>query len=321
VQTETSNSKSHTLAFYNLENLFDYREDAAVCDDGFLPKSERRWTKKRYEDKILKLGQVISQIGDPSYETPPAIIGLAEVENKAVLHDLTQSKYLRHHNYGFVHYDSQDERGIDVALLYHRDVFELMHAETFSVYLEKEPGVQYFTRDILLVSGELHSEKIHLIVNHWPSRFEGLETSAIKRMAVAKKVLKIIEQLQFDDPKAKILVMGDFNDDPDNDSMKHLVDEAGLVNAMETLRSYSRGSHKHRFKWHLFDQILLTSNFFESRSNQLKYDKADIYDPQYLKTYEGRFKGQPFGTFVGTKYKGGFSDHFPVYLCLKRVSV
>lgn len=321
MHTETSNTKFYTLAFYNLENLFDYREGSTVFDTGFMPNSERQWTKKRYEDKILKLGQVISQIGDPSYETPPAIIGLAEVENNAVLHDLTQSEHLRHHNYGFVHFDSRDERGIDVALLYDRDVFKLMHAETFSVYLEKEPGVQDFTRDILLVSGELHSEKIHFIVNHWPSRFEGLETSAIKRVSAAKRVLDIIKQLQFEDPNSKILVMGDFNDDPGDASVKYFVGKAGLFNAMETLRSFSRGSLKPSFKWHLFDQMMLTPNFFETKSGQLKFDKVDIYDPHILKTHKGKFKGQPFRTFSGTKYKGGFSDHFPVYLRLKLVTV
>lgn len=310
-------STSYTIAFYNLENLFDIYNDATKYDDDFLPRSEKQWTKKRYDKKVLKLGQVISKIGIDESKKSPSLVGLAEVENKNVIRDLIESNYLSEFDYDFVHYDSQDERGIDVALLYDRNVFEVTSSKTYSIYLEDEIGEQDYTRDILLVSGKLHSEKIHCIVNHWPSRREGEKESSHKRLKAAQKVLDIINEVYKSDPNAKILVMGDFNDNPGNDSIKFLVQEAGLYNPMETLLSYSRGTLNHNFQWNLFDQILFTTNFFETENNSLKFDEANIFDEKFLTQYKGKFKGQPFRTFVGRKYKGGYSDHFPVYLHLK----
>lgn len=307
---------THTIAFYNLENLFDIYNDATKHDNDFLPGSEKRWTKKRYDRKIYKLGQVISKIGFEESEKPPAIVGLAEVENKNVIQDLINSKDLENYNYDFVHYDSQDERGIDVALIYDKTFFSVEKSKTYSVYLEDEIGDQDYTRDILYVSGFLHSEKLHCIVNHWPSRREGELLSNPKRIKAAEKVIEIINNIKQDDPNAKILVMGDFNDNPSNDSMKLLSQKAELYNPMETMLSYSRGSLNHNFKWNLFDQILFSTNLFETQKDKLKFDEANIFDEKFLTQYKGKFKGQPFRTFAGKKYKGGYSDHFPVYVQL-----
>lgn len=307
---------THTIAFYNLENLFDIYNDATKHDNDFLPGSEKRWTKKRYDRKIYKLGQVISKIGFEESEKPPAIVGLAEVENKNVIQDLINSKDLENYNYDFVHYDSQDERGIDVALIYDKAFFSVEKSKTYSVYLEDEIGDQDYTRDILYVSGFLHSEKLHCIVNHWPSRREGELLSNPKRIKAAEKVIEIINNIKQDDPNAKILVMGDFNDNPSNDSMKLLSQKAELYNPMETMLSYSRGSLNHNFKWNLFDQILFSTNLFETQKDKLKFDEANIFDEKFLTQYKGKFKGQPFRTFAGKKYKGGYSDHFPVYVQL-----
>ena len=308
---------TYTIAFYNLENLFDIYNDASKFDDDFLPRSEKRWTKKRYDRKLLKLGEVIAKIGYDESRTNPSIVGLAEVENKNVIRDLIQSHHLSEFDYDFVHYNSQDERGIDVALLYDKTVFEVKNSKTYSIYLEDEIGEQDYTRDILLVSGILHSELIHCIVNHWPSRREGEKESKHKRLKAAKKVLEIMSDIRRTDQDAKILVMGDFNDNPGNDSIKFLAEEGHLFNPMETLISYSRGTLNHNFQWNLFDQILFTTNFFETENNTLKFDEANIFDEKFLTQYKGKFKGQPFRTFVGRKYKGGYSDHFPVYLHLK----
>lgn len=307
---------THTVAFYNLENLFDIYNDATKHDNDFLPASDKRWTKKRYDRKLFKLGQVISKIGFDNTQKPPAIVGLAEVENKNVLKDLIQSKDLEPYDYGIVHYNSQDERGIDVAMIYDKTVFTVEYSKTFSIYLEDDIGEQDYTRDILLVSGVLHSEKVYCIVNHWPSRREGEEESMHKRLKAAQKVVEIINSIQTESPDAKILVMGDFNDNPSNESIKFLTNNAGLYNPMETMLSYSRGSLNHNFKWNLFDQILFSTNFFETRKNRLKFDEADIFDEKFLTQYKGKFKGQPFRTYVGKKYKGGYSDHFPVYVQL-----
>lgn len=307
----------YTVAFYNLENLFDIYNDASKFDDDFLPYSEKRWTKKRYEKKVLKLGEVISKIGYDETKSHPTIVGLAEVENKNVIRDLIESEQLARFDYDFVHYNSQDERGIDVALLYDKSKFEVKNSKTYSIYLEDDIGDQDYTRDILLVSGILHSEMIHCIVNHWPSRREGEKESEHKRLKAAQKVLQIIEEVRGKHDNAKILVMGDFNDNPGNDSMKFLVQQGQLHNPMETLLSYSRGTLNHNFQWNLFDQILFTTNFFETENNTLKFDEANIFDEKFLTQYKGKYKGQPFRTFVGRKYKGGYSDHFPVYLQFK----
>ncbi|WP_299225203.1 endonuclease [uncultured Psychroserpens sp.] len=308
----------YTVAFYNLENLFDVSDNKRTHDNDFLPYSEKRWTKKRYERKCYKLSEVISKIGRNKTKKPPTLIGVAEAENKRVLKDLIATKYLSTYNYGIVHYDSKDERGIDVGFLYDKDEFKLETSETFSVYIEKEPGIQDYTRDILLISGLLDNERVHCIVNHWPSRREGVEISSVKRIAAAKKVISIIEDLKKTESQPKIIVLGDFNDNPNNKSVKYLSQSTSLFNPMETLFSYSRGSQNHNFRWNLFDQILFTTNFFETRPKRLKFESANIFDEKFLTQYKGKFKGQPFRTFVGRKYKGGFSDHFPVYMLLSK---
>nr|WP_321245470.1 endonuclease/exonuclease/phosphatase family protein [uncultured Psychroserpens sp.] len=321
MNSQESKTSEYTIAFYNLENLFDIHNDATKHDGDFLPGSEKRWTKKRYERKLFKLGQVISKIGFENTQRPPAIVGLAEIENENVIKDLIQSKDLQPYDYGLVHYDSKDERGIDVALIYDKTVFTVEDSKTYSVYLEDDIGEQDYTRDILLVSGMFQNERLHLIINHWPSRREGELISNPKRIKAAEKVLEIIEAIKADHSNPKILVMGDFNDNPGNDSVKLLSNKGELYNPMETLLSYSRGSVSHNFKWNLFDQILFSTNFFETEKNKLKFDEANIFDEKFLTQYKGKFKGQPFRTYVGKKYKGGYSDHFPVYVQLNTTKV
>ena len=284
----------------------------------FLPHSDKRWTQKRYDKKIYKLGSVISKIGLEASGHPPAIIGLAEVENKRVLQDLVDSKDLEDYNYKFVHYESNDERGIDVALLYNEDVFTVESSEVYTVFLEDKDGDRDFTRDILLVSGILFEEQIHIIVNHWPSRREGEKESAPKRFEAAKKVNEILIKLKYNYSDPKIVVMGDFNDNPSDDNVQYIVNEQSLFNPMETLLSYEKGSLNHDFQWNLFDQIMFTTNFFETKKGAYKFHEAHVFGDKFLTQYNGKFEGQPYRTYVGKKYKGGFSDHFPVYIELKR---
>lgn len=306
-----------TVAFYNLENLFDTFNDAYTNDDDFLPKSEKNWTLKRYRKKLKKLGKAISEIGYKSSNRTPIIVGLAEVENKRVVNDLINSTYLSNDTYSLVHYDSPDERGIDVALIYDSSVFTVLHSEVYSLQLFYEDGKQDYTRDILLVEGFLNDEKIYVLVNHWPSRREGTEISEPKRLIASNKIIEIMDAITARDENAKIIVMGDFNDNPQNKSMQQLVRGQDLYNPMNDLPTYTRGSLNHRFEWNLFDQILFSTNFFEYKSGTHSFSKVNIFDSQFLKQYKGKYKGHPFRTYVGKKYKGGFSDHFPVYLHLK----
>ena len=310
-------SETYTIAFYNIENLFDIENDPLTNDDDFLPTAAKRWTVKRYRNKLKKLGKVISKIGKEDTEIAPVIVGLAEVENSKVLTDLVESKHMRNEAYSYVHYDSSDERGIDVALLYKSDVFKVENSETFSVYLQNELGAQDYTRDILLVQGKLNNEYLNIIVNHWSSRREGEKETEFKRIAGAKVVNSIIKKLKEEDPNSKIIVMGDFNDNPNNDSVYLMETESNLYNPFKTILSREKGSLNHQFQWNLFDQILFSTNFFDVNNSALSFSRADVFNTKSLTQYHGKYKGQPFRTYVGKKYKGGYSDHFPVYLQLK----
>jgi endonuclease/exonuclease/phosphatase family metal-dependent hydrolase len=169
-----------------------------------------------------------------------------------------------------------------------------------------------------LVSGNLDNESVHLIVNHWSSRREGQKETEFKRLAASEKVSEVIASITSNNEDAKIMVMGDFNDDPYNESVKRLTEDHSLFNPMETLRSFTRGTVKHRRQWFLFDQILISTNFFKSSKDKFEFFKANIFDVDFLKQFKGHFKGAPFRTYVGKKYKGGYSDHFPVYTILKK---
>ncbi|MDY2586131.1 endonuclease/exonuclease/phosphatase family protein [Winogradskyella aquimaris] len=312
-----NNTSSYTIAFYNIENLFDLENDPFTNDDDFLPTSTKRWTVKRYTNKLRKLAKVISKIGEDGIEESPAIVGLAEVENKKVLQDLIESEGLAGRSYNFVHYDSLDERGVDVAILYKSNLFEVISSETFSVELYTETGERDYTRDILLVHGKLQRNPIYIIVNHWSSRREGEKETEHKRIAAAKVVNTIVKRIKNKDASPKIIVMGDFNDNPEDISIKLLESESNLYNPFKTVHSYNKGSLNHDFQWHMFDQILFSHNFFDISSSELRFVKADVFNPRFLKQYNGKYKGQPFRTYVGKKYKGGYSDHFPVYIHLK----
>ena len=312
-----SKEKKYTVAFYNIENLFDIYDDELTRDDDFIPTAEKRWTVKRYKNKLRKIGFVISNIGRKETHSHPSIVGLAEIENKAVLQDLVKSKHLEAHNYNFIHYDSPDERGIDVALLYDESIFKVAYSTTYTVELVDEDGEIDYTRDILLVSGLFNGLELHIIVNHWPSRRTGDIETEHKRLLASNKVSDIITELKEKNPDAKVIVMGDFNDDPASNSIRQLVKSHGLFNPMDTLLSQDRGTTSYNHSWNLFDQFIITHNFFERKKNALSFVNANIFDEDFLKLYEGKYKGSPYRTYVGNRYKGGYSDHFPVYMTLK----
>lgn len=310
-------TNTFTLAFYNIENLFDIENDPLTNDDDFLPTSRKRWTPKRYNNKLRKLGSVISKIGPDDSVKAPVLVGLAEVENKRVLNDLINSEHLSNEGYSYIHYDSDDERGIDVALLYKKEFFKILNSETYSIYLQNEEGLQDYTRDILVVKGSINGEILNLIITHWSSRREGQQETEFKRITAAIKINAIIKNIKTDNPEAKIVLMGDFNDNPNDKSLQLVENESNLFNPFKTIWSRDKGSLNHNFEWNLFDQILFTTNFFNSTNNKLSFKHADVFNGKFLTQYHGKYKGQPFRTYVGKKYKGGYSDHFPVYITLK----
>jgi len=322
---------ARTVAFYNQENLFDTIDDPKINDDDFTPNGRDAWTSERYKRKINHLAQVIAGIGRRETKAPPVIVGLAEVENRAVIEDLIHDPNLDKYHYGIVHYDSPDHRGIDVALIYVKSVFQPTHTQTYPLKIYDDEGHRIYTRDVLLVTGLMDGEQIHIIVNHWPSRRGGEARSRPLRMAAARLDMRIIDSIQREEPHAKIIMMGDLNDDPVSPSVKEVlrakgrkadVQPGGLYAAMEHFYRAGIGTLAYRDSWNLFDQIFLSYPLIEGTlKNKKDYStfqlwKAGIYNKQFLTNRKGAFKGYPFRTYAGGQYLGGYSDHFPVYVIL-----
>ncbi len=319
--------KIRTIAFYNLENLFDTINDVNKNDEASPMMELKSNRSKVYWDKIEKLSSTIAQIGADKTNTSPAIIGVSEVENLNVLEDLIHSKHLIKNDYGIIHYDSPDKRGIDVALLYQKKYFNPIHHEAFNPKIFKD-NYPVYTRDQLLVSGYLDDELIHIIVNHWPSRRGGEAASRPNREKAAYQNTKIIAQVREQDEDAKILIMGDFNDDPINSSFKNVlktksrkknVNEGDLYNPYEDMFRRGFNTLKYRDKINLFDMIFFTSPLLDKGEKDFstyKMYKAMIFNKRFLTTKKGKYKGYPFRSFSNGGYTGGYSDHYPVYLYL-----
>jgi exonuclease III len=306
-----------TVAFYNVENLFDTIDDPNTDDDKFTPSGKRKWTYKRYYRKLKKISYVISQIGKKSSSETPVLVGLAEVENTRVLEDLVAQKDLQNCGYRYVHFESNDERGIDTALLYRDRFFDPVSCKRMQFNFLDEKGTFDHTRDVLLVSGFLHNELVHVIVNHWPSRREGEEASRSKRIKAADVVKEAIDEITTKDPNAKIIIMGDFNDNPTSESVKnHLVTD-DFFNPMLSLYKKGLGTLTFKKEWHLFDQIILSNNF-RNEDTIHQFKDVNIFNKKWLTTHKGKYKGSPFRTYIGPWYKGGFSDHFPVFVSLSK---
>ncbi len=308
---------SYTIAFYNLENFFDTVNDNGTLDDDFTPDGFKRWDDRKFGIKAKKIAKTMAQIGTDDSDTPPVLVGIAEVENNDVIATLLKTGKLKSMNYDFVHFDSPDERGIDTALIYHKDHFRVIEAQTIPLLITNENGLRDFTRDILYVQGQLHEEVVHVFVNHWPSRRDGADLTSYKRVAAANTILRKLDELSATTDITNLIVMGDFNDDPNSDSIKTLMDSNRFINPMQQLLSPASGSANYKGQWSLFDQILISHSFLNYEKGTHSFKKAEIYAPKFLKEWKGKYKGNPFRTFAGKKYLGGYSDHFPVYIILK----
>ncbi len=319
--------KAGIVAFYNLENLFDTIDTPDVRDTEFTPDGSNKWTGERYWDKISKMADVISDIGVDEGIGAPAVVGLCELENKAVIEDLINDPKLKPFNYQIVHYDSPDERGIDVCLIYQPRYFQVTNSKSYPLIIYKdESDDRLYTRDQLMVSGIFDGEPMHFIVNHWPSRYGGEARSRHLRNEAAKLSRSIIDSIQTIDKKAKVILMGDLNDDPINESVAMHLSAVGKVNKMKkgdlynTMYSHYKngiGTLAYRDKWNLFDQIIVTPSLVSKDKKTYTFKSAHIYNKKKLLVPDGRYKGYPYRTYVSrTSYRGGYSDHFPVYIIL-----
>lgn len=316
-----------TIAFYNVENLFDTIDDPWIFDEERTPTGKDVWTVEKYEDKLKNIARVIADIGQTVTGTSPAIVGVCEVENLGVLEDLVNQSSLIDSNYGIIHYDSPDSRGIDVGLLYKKDIFfpTSSSSHRLMIYDRDEPSKRVYTRDQLVVSGYLDGEALHFIVNHWPSRSGGEARSSYRREMAAKLNKRIIDSLYRLDANSKIVVMGDFNDDPSNKSIKKVLGTTGnkskvgeeiLYNPMENMIKRGQGTLAYRDGWNLFDQIIISHPLLKGNYSTYQLYKAGIFNPDYLITPHGQFKGYPYRSYDYGGYTGGYSDHFPVYIFL-----
>lgn len=318
VVESTPEPQEISIGFYNVENLFDIYDDPDTFDDEFLPTAEREWTQERYEDKVVKLSTVISKLGT----SLPAIVGLCEVENREVMVDLTQSDPLKPGKYDVVHYDSPDQRGIDVGLIYRTEKFTVTHSEPIPVSL---PDSIRPTRDILYVKGTVtQGPELHIFVNHWPSRWGGAEQSEYKRVAAAKTLKTVIDSIMQVEPQAYILSMGDYNDYPYNVSVTEVLDadslnsSSTLVNLMSGLEETHRGSFNYQGEWGFLDQIIVSRTLTDVELPDIVTSGTMPYffdDMVYVHPQYGDVK--PNRSYGGTKYYGGYSDHLPVYTVLK----
>lgn len=331
INAQNKRFKIHTLAFYNLENLFDTINDPNKFDE-FSPIMELKSNQtEAYENKVQNMARVIADIGHADTQNTPSIIGVCEIENKMVLEDVVNDSLLRRKDYGIIHYESSDSRGIDVALLYQKKIFTPLHTSSHELKIyDHQSQKRVFTRDQLLVSGKLEDDLIHIIVNHWPSRRGGEARSRYKRIAAAKLNKHLLDSLQMINPYAKIFIMGDLNDNPNNVSVEKVLNPKtnktrvqlkGLYNPFANFYKDGLGTTAYRDNWSLFDQIMMTTPLLEKNYNSYRFYKAGIFNKQYLIDQKGKYKGYPFRSWSNGSFSDGYSDHFPVYLYLiKEVS-
>lgn len=377
-QANAQQYQSATVAFYNVENIFDTIESVGlingnlefndplyhisipasdidkyevedykmpytyenlkgkkvirplILQDEFSPKGKKVWTAARYQNKINNIGKVIAELGSDVTKTAPVIVGLCEIENIQNIIDIANTTHLKKYNYGVVHFNSFDARGVDVGLMYQKDRFEVTYARPYPIYNYGADGSRKYTRDILAVTGNLDGEEVTFLVNHWPSRSGGEKVSMPGRMEAAKVMRDIINELKEKNPNAKVIAMGDFNDDPVSPSIRNTfkpegekkkVKADGFYNPMEPMFKKGIGSLTYRDAWNTFDQFITTGNLVTNSNefNTYKIYKTEIHNKPYLLSQSGQYKGSPHRTFSGDTFRAdGYSDHLPIYTILIR---
>ena len=333
-----------TVAFYNFENLFDTINNPNN-DEEWLPKGLQRWTSVKYKQKLENLSKVLMQIGtNDQQKEAPTFIGGSEIENRNVLEDLVKHPNISKNDYGIVHFDSPDKRGIDVALLYQKKYFKPTSFTNIPLIIyrgnsnEKEKETEedkadkdkievssdnrVYTRDILLVTGFLDGEEINIMVNHWPSRSGGEKKSSPFREAAGRLSRKIMDSIYKINPNAKIISMGDYNDGSYNKSIKEGVGAKlkkadvkpfGVYNPFEQMAKEGHASLFYRDSGDIFDQIMVSETLIKEDRSSYQYWKAGIYNKPFMIEKFGRYAGYPLRH---SENEIGYSDHFPVYIYL-----
>lgn len=304
------------VMFYNVENIFDPKDDPNKRDEEFTSEGDRNWDNYRFYSKLNRSAKALLACGGWQ---PADIIGICEIENRFVLEQLIEKTVLKKVPYEIVHFESRDRRGIDVGLLYHKEKMTLLHAQKVEVNFPWDST--YYTRDILWATFQLPSDTLHVFVNHWPSRWGGQLQTEPARVHAAKTVRLVTDSLFAQNPMAKVIVMGDFNDGPQNRSIKEVLldSENGtpfFFNLMEE-NEFFEGSHKYQAEWGFLDQIIVSHSLLRERKWHLD-DEAKVCGLDFLLMPDEKYLGiKPKRSFIGFTYQEGFSDHLPVFIDLE----
>jgi predicted extracellular nuclease len=320
LSAQLTDRRNFKIMCYNVENYFDCVDDSLTDDSEYLAGGMRGWNISKYETKQQHIAKVITAIG--GWE-PPALVGLCEVESRKCLVDLTRYSGFKNLRYKFLHHESPDSRGVDVALLYQPRLFKPIHDEAIRINFPNAPNSK--TRDVLFASGVIPTgDTLHIFVCHFPSRLGGELESDEKRMYVASVVRGKVDSLFAANPQSKIVIMGDFNDFPTNKSLLEVLrakpleetfTNGNLYNLMYKYHTEGKGTNKHNGDWGALDQIIVSGSLLhtDGHISTMQHD-AHIFDADFLLEADKVFLGiQPFRTYVGMKYQEGFSDHLPVY--------
>lgn len=304
------------IMFYNVENLFDTFDDPAINDDEFTANGEKNWSYYRYKEKLNHIAKTIIAVG--GWEAP-ALIGLCEIENFQVLMDLTSKTPLEKYGYHIVHENSDDRRGIDVAILYQPGKLVKITHEPIKIN-----DNSFVTRDILYASFTFRQkDTIHFFINHWPSRYGGKEFSEKKRVKVASVLRSKTDSIFQVYENPKILIMGDFNDEPSDQSLAITLNAQPVTSTIDSNRLYNlsftdfnsgKGTLVYKeldFTWFLFDQMIVSGAVIEGHGILTKGKKSSIFSPDWLLK-----NNRPYRSYQGPIYRGGFSDHLPIFIDL-----
>jgi predicted extracellular nuclease len=299
------------IAFYNVENLMDTHDDPHTSDEDMLPLSDRNWDGEKYQAKLQAISRIIADLKEEC--DVPALLGLAEVENKEVLSALVEECSNEGVKYEYCHYDSSDERGIDVALLYRSDLFEVQRSQAIT------PDVGIPTRDMLAVWGKLCGVDVLVFVVHFPSRIGGVKFTEYRRISCCSHLRDVVDSVRCAEPQRRVIIMGDMNDNPNDKSIKEVLGASGKRNGAllynpfaGVRRRASRGSSVYQGEWNLYDNIIVSADFLESSELRL-VEGGQIFRRGYL--LDG--KRHPLPTYRGVEYCAGVSDHLPVYVILQ----
>ncbi len=318
-----SDSDTIFVAFWNIENLFDTIDDPKTEDEEFLPSGAKQWTEERLDKKMYNLARVFKTMNDGK---APDVIGIAESENKAVL-QLFISKHFSDKNYMIVYAESPDNRGIDCALLFDASKFKLVKYNSYEIEKLKNTPTRLILHATLKY--QRTNEEINFFVNHWPSRRGGASETEYKRIAAAEILRGEVDKIFKSNKDSKIIIMGDFNDDPIDESVLRVlgahpfkcdqnsnenikIQKAELFNLSYNLYEKGYGTMLYKENWNMLDQIIISSSLAGQKGISYLCDSFSIFNNDLTATRSGKFKGTPFPTFTGNRYLGGYSDHFPV---------